>query len=81
MPAVDKILLKIICIDEATLFEARTFISGCDHCAWTSEMTFRHLLDVFTGADPATTEYVIRGSTTCPSCDSKITEDTFIIAT
>ena len=81
MPAVDKVLLNIIFIDEATLLEARNFISGCDHCAWTSEMTFRQLLDVLTGSDPATTKYVVRGAAKCPSCHSAITEDTFIIAT
>jgi len=81
MSTMDKVLLKIIFIDEATLLEARNFISGCDHCAWTSEMTFRQLLDVLTGSDPTTTEYLIRGAATCPSCDSKITEDSFVIAT
>jgi hypothetical protein len=81
MPTMDKILLKIIFIDPATLSEARNFISGCDHCAWTSEMTFRQLLDALTGSDPATTEYVIRVAATCPSCDCEITEDSFIIAT
>jgi len=81
MSTVDKVLLKIIFVDEAALLEARNFISGCDHCAWTSEMTFRHLLDVLTGSDPATTEYVIRGAATCPSCESAITEETCVIAT
>jgi hypothetical protein len=76
----DRISLKIILIDEVMLTKAESFISGCQHCAWTSEITFDHLLDAVTGSDPMATEYVIRGAPRCPSCKREVTEDTFVLA-
>ena len=81
MSTMDKIGLKIIFIDAAALLEAQSFISGCQHCAWTSETTFHQLLDAVTGSDPETTEYVIHGAASCPCCNREITENTFITAT
>jgi len=76
----DRLAPKVILIDECTLAKAESFISGCQHCAWTSEITFDHLLDAVTGSDPIETEYVISGAPRCPCCKREVTEDTFVLA-
>jgi hypothetical protein len=80
MLTTDRLAQKVILVDELTLTEAESFISGCQHCAWTSEITFDHLLDAVTGSNPIETEYVICGAPRCPSCKHEVTEDTFVLA-
>ena len=70
----------IMFIDPPTLLEAEGFIAGCEHCAGElAEITFDYVLDAVTGADPATTEYVVCQPAKCPCCNHDVVEKTLIV--
>jgi len=69
----------VVFIDESTLLEAQTFISGCEHCSGMAEIPFDQLLDSITGCDPATTEYVICHAAKCGNCHHDVMEKTLVV--
>ena len=67
----------VVFIDEATLNEALSFVSGCSQCAWTPELNLEYILDALTRNDPLTV-YVLPRTAACPQCGHRIDRETFI---
>jgi hypothetical protein len=73
---------NVVFVDEATLYEAAGFVSGCEHCQPDlAELSFDQVLEGVTGHDPAVTEYVICHAARCPRCHHDVMEKTLVIAT
>jgi hypothetical protein len=71
----------VVFVDEPTLLEAQSFITGCQHCGpERAEFGFDQILDNITGCDPTVTEYVICHAARCPRCDREVMEKTLVIA-
>jgi hypothetical protein len=68
----------IVMIGRRTLATARSHVLGCESCDINVEIPFECVLDMVTGADPALTNYVIRGPLSCPCCSAPITEKTLV---
>jgi hypothetical protein len=68
---------RIVFIDEATLSEALSFVSGCSQCALTAELTLDYILDALTRNGPPTV-YVLPRIAACPQCGHGIDRATFI---
>jgi hypothetical protein len=68
---------KVVFIDEATLTEMLSFVSGCSQCALTPELTLDYILDALTRNGP-TTVYLLPRIPTCPHCGHEIDRATFI---
>ena len=68
-------------VDENTLTEAESFISGCEYCQpETAAIPFDQLLDEFTGYDPTVTEYVTCHAARCPQCSHEVMGNTLIFS-
>jgi hypothetical protein len=70
--------LRILPLDESIVLEALQWVSGCERCSEHALIEFDYILDAVTGADPATTEYVMCRPMKCPYCWMQITEKTKI---
>ncbi len=71
----------VVFVDEPTLLEAQSFVSGCEHCEpETSEIAFDQILDSITGCDPTITEYVICHPARCSKCNHDVMEKTLVLA-
>jgi hypothetical protein len=70
----------VVFVDESTLLEAQSIISGCEHCSELAEIPFDQVLDAITGCDPTTTEYVICHAAKCGCCQNDVMEKTLVIA-
>jgi hypothetical protein len=68
---------QVVYIDERTLSEVMSFVSGCSRCACTPELTLDYVLDTLTGNGPATV-YVLPGLAACSRCGHEIDRATFI---
>ena len=68
---------EIVFIDEATLSEALSFVSGCSQCALTPELRLDYILDALTRNRPPTV-FVLPHSAACPQCGHDIDRETFI---
>jgi hypothetical protein len=68
---------NIVFIDEATLREALSFVSGCSRCAMTPELTLDYILDALTHSGPPTV-YVLPNIAVCPQCGHEIDRATSI---
>jgi hypothetical protein len=61
-----------VCVDEATLFEAERYISGCENCLpEDAEITFDYILDGLTGCHPRT-HYVLCRPARCRGCKHEV---------
>jgi hypothetical protein len=67
----------IVFIDEATLSEALSLVSGCSQCALTPELMLDYILDALTQNAPPTV-YVLPRTPACPKCGHDIDRTTFI---
>jgi hypothetical protein len=67
----------IIFIDEVTLNEALSLVTGCSQCALTPELTLDYILDEVTRNGPPTI-YVLPRIPSCPQCGHRIDRATFI---
>ena len=68
-------------VDEKTLAEAETFISGCEYCEpGRADVPFDQVLDALTGYDPIVTEYVTCHPTQCPQCNHDVMGRTLIFS-
>jgi len=67
----------IVFIDEATLNEALSCVSGCSQCAVDPELTLDYILDVLTRSGPPTV-YVLPHIPACPECGHEIDRGTSI---
>ena len=70
--------IRILLVDKSVVFEALQWVSGCERCTEHALLEFDYILDAVTGADPASTEYVMYRPMKCPSCLERITEKTKI---
>jgi len=70
--------IRIFLVDKSVVFEALQWVSGCERCTEHALIEFDYILDAVTGADPASTEYVMCRPMKCPSCLERITEKTKI---
>jgi hypothetical protein len=70
--------IRIFLVDQSVVFEALQWVSGCERCTDHALIEFDYILDAVTGADPASTEYVMCRPMKCPSCLERITEKTKI---
>jgi hypothetical protein len=69
----------VVFVNEATLFEAQNFLTGCEHCdSERAELSFDQILDEVTGCDPSVTEYVICHAARCPRCHRNVMENTLV---
>ena len=68
---------RVVFIDEATLSEALSFVSGCSQCALTPELTLDYILDALTRNGMATV-YMLPNVAACPQCGHEIDRATFI---
>jgi len=66
-------------INETTVSQAESFIDGCEHCAWTPEVTLDYLLDAITDCDPEVTEYVLCRPAECRRCGHEVRPKTFLL--
>jgi hypothetical protein len=71
--------IDVVLIDDRTVEEAQSLISGCERCAKEAEISFDYVLDELTGSDPTRTEYLMSHSARCPRCLADVTEKTLII--
>ena len=63
---------KVVCVDEATLFEAERYISGCENCLpKDAQITFDYILDGLTGCHPIT-HYVLCRPARCRRCKQEV---------
>ena len=69
----------VVFIDEPTLMEAQSLITGCEDCSERAEIPLDQLLDAITGCDPTITEYVICHAAKCGSCHHDVMEKTLIL--
>ena len=70
---------NIVFVDEATLFEAERYISGCENCVpEAAEITFDYILDRIIGCDPIT-DYVISQPARCRRCRHEVMPKTRIV--
>jgi hypothetical protein len=77
-PAEDR---SVAFVDENTLAEAQSFISGCQYCEpERAAIPFDQVLDVFTGNDPTVTEYITCHPARCPQCDHDVMGHTLIFS-
>jgi hypothetical protein len=68
-------------VDEDTLAEAQSFVSGCEHCEpERATISFDQLLDALTGCDPTVTEYIICHAVRCPQCSHEVMGNTLILS-
>ena len=68
-------------LDENTLAEAESFISGCEYCEPDrAAIPFDQLLDGLTGYDPTVTEYITCHPARCPHCDHDVMGHTLIFS-
>ena len=74
----DKITHNVVFVDELTLAETESFIEGCQHCVWTPELTFDHVLDAITECHTAGTDYILCRPARCRSCGHEIDRKTFV---
>jgi hypothetical protein len=70
--------VNVVLINEQLLCEVQTFISGCERCSATAQMTLDYILDAVTGHDPSVTEYVMCRPATCSRCKREVTEKTLV---
>ena len=68
---------RVVFINEATLTDALSFISGCSQCVLTPELSLDYVLDELTRNGPPTV-YVLPRLATCPQCGHGIDRETFI---
>lgn len=69
---------EVILVDEVSLAKAVCWLSGCQHCTKSAEMTFDYVLDAVTDSDDPNTEYVMCRPVQCPRCKREVTEKTRI---
>jgi len=70
--------IHILLVDKSVVVEALQWVSGCERCTDHALIQFDYILDAVTGAEPASTEYVMYRPMKCPSCLERITEKTKI---
>jgi hypothetical protein len=71
---------NVVFVDEATLFEAERFISGCENCETdTAEITFDYILDEVTGCNPTITDYSLCYPAKCRRCRHEVMPKTCIV--
>jgi hypothetical protein len=79
-PSLETEAADVVFIDEATLLEAQSFVTGCENCnSEASGSTFDQVLDAITGCDPTVTEYVICHAAKCPRCFHDVMEKTLVV--
>src|SRR5205823_246121 len=62
-----------VAVEANTLRLAETLIDSCEACAPAqAEIPFDHILDVITGCDPESTDYVLPEPARCPRCASAV---------
>jgi hypothetical protein len=72
---------NVMFVDEATLFEAERYISGCENCVPdAAQITFEYVLDAITCCDPTITDYVMCQPARCQRCKHEVMPKTCIIA-
>jgi hypothetical protein len=63
----------IIPIDGQTIRTAKREIVSCEACSPdTAEIPFDHILDLITGCDPESTDYVLSEPALCPACGAEL---------
>ena len=70
--------LRILIVGPWTRTTARSLVLGCESCDRDAEFPFDWVLDVVTGDDPASTEYLIDELVSCPWCGGPINEKTLV---
>lgn len=66
-------------VDEPIRAAAESMISGCEHCADCTEISFEYILDQITGCDPTSTQYLLCRPARCPRCSRDVTERTLVL--
>ena len=70
--------LQILVVGQQTRMKARSLLLGCESCDSEAEFPLDWVLDQVTGADPASTDYLIDELVSCPWCGSPIGEKTLV---
>jgi len=70
--------LRILVVGQRTRTKARSFLLACESCDSDAEFPFDWVLDEVTGADPASTDYLIDELVSCPWCGAEIDEKTLV---
>ena len=70
--------LRILVVGQRTRTKARSFLLACESCDSDAEFPFDWVLDEVTGADPASTDYLIDELVSCPWCGAAIGEKTLV---
>ncbi len=60
--------LRILVVGQQTWTKARSLLLACESCDSDAEFPFDWVLDEVTGADPASTDYLIDKLVSCPWC-------------
>ena len=72
--------MDVVLIEEFTLLDAEGWIRACERCSNDATIPFDYILDARTGLDPARTDYLMCRRAVCPSCGSKLTEKSLVLA-
>ena len=70
--------LRILVVGQRTRTKARSLLLACESCDSDAEFPFDWVLDEVTGADPASTDYLIDELVSCPRCGAAIGEKTLV---
>jgi hypothetical protein len=77
-PALSLSQIDVAFIEEPTVLDAETFVSGCEQCDEAAAIPFDYLLDALTECDPTLTEYLMHRIAQCPRCFGEINEKTLV---
>ena len=69
---------EVVLVDAATVQQAQRMIVGCGACIEDARDIFASILDIFTGSDPAVTDYLLETPTRCLQCGAEINEETLV---
>ena len=70
--------LRILVVGQRTRTKARSLLIACKSCDSDAEFPFNWVLDEVTGADPASTDYLIDELVSCPWRGAAIGEKTLV---
>ena len=70
--------LPVVLISSDTAAFAQNEVIGCEGCTGDADIPFDWMLDLITGLDPCTTDYLLEAPVRCPYCRWEITEKTLI---
>src|SRR5437763_13685255 len=67
-------------VGESEVSEAQAYVTACQSCDSSAEMSFEYLLEAVIGCDSPTTQYILSRPALCPRCSGELNAKTLAVA-